>query len=87
MRKPVFMGWKNIEHSTSNVGAVSALDVGRWMFDVGCFIWSLHTHLMPAAINQNAFPPSDGRKAEVRVNRKSIMAIGITPLLFDSYHE
>jgi hypothetical protein len=36
------------------------------------------------ATNQNAFPPSDGRKAEVRVNQKSILAIGITPLLFDS---
>jgi hypothetical protein len=35
----------------------------------------------------NAFPPSDEGKAEVRVNQKSIMAIGITPLLFDSYHE
>jgi len=82
MRMPVFMGWKNNEHSTSNVGAVSALDVRCWMF-----------HLVIAhapdtsSYKPNAFPPSDEGKAEVRVNRKSIMAIGIMPLLFDSYHE
>jgi hypothetical protein len=67
---------------------------GCWMFlqDGSLFSWGClmrcKSRLIPAsAINQNAFPSSDEGKAEVRVNRKSILAIGITPSLFDSYHE
>jgi hypothetical protein len=74
---------------TSNIQCWCGVRIGCWALDVRCWMFHLVIAHAPDASSYkpNAFPPSDEGKAEVRVNQKSIMAIGITPLLFDSYHE